>query len=131
VKRKEQLEGVLGVGLAGAALDLLLDLVLALLPVAGEVEELVLVGPEHRLVLPYVHAGHDVVQVDDGLLGVVADHDEEAALLLLEAIADERGNPRVSVRERGIISMAQESDVGADRGLHCLLVRNGCGCWRT
>lgn len=97
VERDEELEGVLGVGLAGATPDLLLDLVLALLPVTGEAEELVLVCPENRLVLPHVHAGQDVVQMDNGILGMVADHDEEAALLLLDAIADERGNPRVSV----------------------------------
>lgn len=97
MERDEEFEGILGVGLADASLDLLLDLVLALFPVAGEAEELVLVRPQDRLVLPHVHAGHDVVEVDNGILGAVADHNEEAALLLLEAIADKCGNARVSV----------------------------------
>ncbi len=96
MERDEELEGVLRVGLAGAALDLLLDLVFPLLPVTCEAEQLVLVCPENRLVLPHIHAGHDVVEVDNGILGAVADHDEEAALLLLEAIADEGRDPRVS-----------------------------------
>jgi hypothetical protein len=43
--------------------------------------------------LPHVHARHDVVQMHNSILRVVADHDEEAALLLLEAIADESGDP--------------------------------------
>jgi hypothetical protein len=93
MERDKKLEGVFGIGLACASLDLLLDLVLALLPVTGEAEELVLVRPENRLVLPHVHARHDVVQMHNGILRVVADHDEEASLLLLEAIADEGGDP--------------------------------------
>lgn len=35
--------------------------------------------------------------MDNGILGAVADDDEEASLLLLEAIADEGGDPGVSV----------------------------------
>jgi hypothetical protein len=40
------------------------------------------------------------VEVDDDILGLVADDDEEASLLFLDAIADERRNARVSVRSK-------------------------------
>lgn len=38
-----------------------------------------------------------MVQIDDDILSTIADHDEEGSLLLLEAIAEERGNARVAV----------------------------------
>ena len=40
------------------------------------------------------------MKMDDDILGLVADNDEEASLLLLDAIADERRNARVSVAQR-------------------------------
>ena len=92
---------------------------------AGESEQLLLVGPQHRFVLPHVHAGHDVIEVNNGLLGVVANDDEEAALLRLEAIADERWNTRVA---RGfVLVLCNFINLSDDRCLHCLLYRHGCG----
>ncbi|KJR80875.1 uncharacterized protein SPSK_04850 [Sporothrix schenckii 1099-18] len=116
MERDKQLKGVVGVGLANTALDLLLDLGLALLAVARKVEQLLLVGPEHRLVpgrdtgrggasAGDIHAGHDVVQVHDHVLCAVADDDEDAALLALDAIADER-------RDAGVDGFSRH-----------------CGCW--
>ncbi len=55
--------------------------------------------------MPYVHAGHDIVKMDDDILGLVADNDEEASFLLLDAIADERRNARVSVTQGMLESM--------------------------
>lgn len=92
VEGDEKLERILGIGLADPALDFLLDFVFAFLSVTCEAKEFVFVCPEHRFVLPYIHTRHDVVQMDDGIFGSVADHHEEAALLLLEAIANEGGD---------------------------------------
>jgi len=59
--------------------------------------KLILVRPENRfVVLLHVHRRENMVQVHNGVLGPVANHDEEAALLLVESIADERGDPRVT-----------------------------------
>lgn len=71
----------------------------------GEVQKLVLVSPQHRLVLLHVHARHDIVQVDDDILCVVSNDGNEASLLLLDAISNERRNARVSaiwVRQHAI-----------------------------
>lgn len=63
----------------------------------GEAEQLVLVGPEDRLVGLEVGGLKNVVQVDDDILLTVADDYEEAALVFLSSIADEGRNARVAV----------------------------------
>jgi len=82
-ERDEEFEGVLGVGLSDAALDLLLDLGFALLAVTGEAEQLVLVGPENGFVLLRVGAAKNVVEVQDYIFASIADDDKEGPLLLL------------------------------------------------
>ncbi|CRK36922.1 hypothetical protein BN1708_007250 [Verticillium longisporum] len=151
VQGDEGFEGVHVVGLTDAALHLFLDLVLSLLSVTAlrpvstwspmglgcsgtgvprEVEELALVGPENRFVLLELHLRHDVVQVHDDVLAAVADHDEEASLLLLQAIADERGDARVSIEcVRAILT----EEKGNHLDLHLLLLLRHLGgvqsCW--
>lgn len=67
--------------------------------IPGEAKKLVLVCPQHGLVLPHVLLGHDVVEVDNDILGVVSDDHEEASLLLLDAILNQGGDPLVSTKK--------------------------------
>jgi hypothetical protein len=69
----------------------------SLLAVTGEAQQLVLVGPEDRLVCLEVGSLKNVVQVDDDILLTVADDYEETALVFLSSIADEGRNARVAV----------------------------------
>ena len=84
VEREEDLEGIFEIRLSNSPFDLLPYLGLALLPVAREAQEVLLVGPQQLLVVLDVNARHDVVKVDDDIFGAVADDDDEAPLLLLE-----------------------------------------------
>ena len=92
----EQLEWVLGVCVPDAALDLLLNLLLALFAVTGKAQQLILVCPEYALVQLDVHVKQNMVEVDNDVLLPVADNDEETALLLLHVVADERRNARIN-----------------------------------
>lgn len=59
-----------------------------------------LVRPQDRIVLirsGLRRLGHDIVQVHDNVLGLVSHHHEEASLLLLHSILDERLDARVSI----------------------------------
>mmetsp|Transcript_8347 Transcript_8347/g.23505 ORF Transcript_8347/g.23505 Transcript_8347/m.23505 type:complete len:243 (-) Transcript_8347:8-736(-) len=82
--RDEEVEGVVDVRVVQAPLDLLLDVLRALLPVAAEAE-LLLVAPEHRGLLRGYFRDH-VVEVHNLVAAVVADDDEEAACLGVYAI---------------------------------------------
>lgn len=48
-----------------------------------EAQQILLVCPEHRLILPHVHTGHDVVEMDDDIFSTVSNHHNEASLFLL------------------------------------------------
>ena len=61
----------------------------------GEAQQLVFVSPQDRLVLLDIELGHDIVQAHDHIFGSVSDDDEEASLLLLQPILNERRNARV------------------------------------
>ena len=65
--------------------------------VPGEAQQLFLVCPQHRLVLLDIETCHDMVQVHNHVLLPVAHHHEEAPLLLLQAIFDERRNALIPI----------------------------------
>ena len=81
--RDEKFERIFGIDVANAALNLTLDLLLALLSVTREAKQLVLVCPEDRFVQLDVDVQQDVVQVDDDVLLAVTNDDEEASFLFL------------------------------------------------
>jgi hypothetical protein len=83
LRRDEKFERIFGIDVANAALDLALDLLLALLSVTREAKQLVLVCPQDRFVQLDVDVQQDVVQVDDDVLLAVTNDDEEASFLFL------------------------------------------------
>ncbi|EEQ41504.1 hypothetical protein CLUG_05633 [Clavispora lusitaniae ATCC 42720] len=89
------LERVSVVGVACAPLDLLLDLVLALLAVRREPQQSFFVRPENRLVHFEVGAHHKIVQVGESVARAVAHDDEEGPSLFSDSVSDQRGDPRV------------------------------------
>ncbi|KAI3478562.1 hypothetical protein L1887_59470 [Cichorium endivia] len=84
----KELEGIAFALLADAALDVVFDLLLALLAVGGEAEVL-LVAPEHVGTRLYARLGEEEVEVDHLVLALVADDDEEGAVVEGDIVADE------------------------------------------
>jgi hypothetical protein len=60
-------------------------------------EKLVLVCPEHRLVLLQIERREDEVKMHDDILGLVSDDDEEASALFGYSVSNKRGNARITV----------------------------------
>lgn len=116
----EELEWIFRVGFSDTASDFFLDFVLSLLSVTicirlirtpaepsglltpvylpCESQQLLLVCPQDGFVLLDIYHGHDIVKSDNHILGLVANHNEKASLLLLEPISNERADALVSAR---------------------------------
>lgn len=63
----------------------------------GEVQKLLLIGPQHRLVVLYLRLRHEVVQVGNYIFGMlIANDNEEASLLLDHAILNEGADSGVT-----------------------------------
>jgi hypothetical protein len=74
-------------------------------------KKLMLIRPEHRFVLLHVYTGHDVVQMNDDILGPITNDHNKAPLLFLDSIADERGDARVTVLVNNLLFVEE---------IHCL-----------
>lgn len=85
----KELEGILLVDLTDATFDIPLDLGFALLAMTAEAE-LLLVAPEDRGAGGDLCLRQEPVQVHDLVFSLVADQDEEGAVLALDTILDER-----------------------------------------
>ena len=81
--------------ISNASFDLFANLGFSFLAMGGKAEKILLVGPKHRFVLFDVDAGHNIVKVDDHILGSIAHDDNEASLFFLDSIADEGRDSRV------------------------------------
>jgi hypothetical protein len=62
-----------------------------------ETEKLFLIRPKDRLVLLYINAGHNIVEMHNNIFSSISNNHEEASFLFLNTIANERGDPRISM----------------------------------